>query len=200
VYNNCPSHELVGLKTTLVPSGEDHKTTLVPSGEDHKTTLVPSGENRKTTLVSSGENHKTTLVPSGENRKTTLVPSGEDHKTTLVPSGKDHKTTLVASGEDHLSLCKRHRADIANEQVAVLFGSVLKYTRNEWGRCENTLEKSGKDLKTTLETGGEDLKYTRNERRRYLVLAQMLRSLIDPTQTETGTSSLKIHSKRVGKT
>jgi hypothetical protein len=32
------------------------------------------------------------------------------------------------------------------------------YTRNEWRRCENKLETSGKNVKTTLETSGEDVK------------------------------------------
>ncbi len=34
----------------------------------------------------------------------------------------------------------------------------VRYTRNEWRRCENALETSGEDLKTTLETSGEDVK------------------------------------------
>ncbi len=34
------------------------------------------------------------------------------------------------------------------------------YTRNEWGRCENTLETIGLDVKTTLQTSGEDVKTT----------------------------------------
>ncbi len=35
-----------------------------------------------------------------------------------------------------------------------------KHTRNEWGRCETTLETSGEDVKTTLETGSEDANFT----------------------------------------
>ncbi len=37
------------------------------------------------------------------------------------------------------------------------------YTRNEWRRCETTLETSWEDVKTTLETSGEDMKSHSNE-------------------------------------
>jgi hypothetical protein len=37
---------------------------------------------------------------------------------------------------------------------------VKKHTRNEWKRCETTLETSGEDVKTTLETSGKDVKTT----------------------------------------
>jgi serine/threonine protein kinase len=33
---------------------------------------------------------------------------------------------------------------------------VENYTRNEWGKCETTLQTSGEDVKNTLETGGKD--------------------------------------------
>jgi hypothetical protein len=33
--------------------------------------------------------------------------------------------------------------------------NLKKYTRNEWERCEITLEMSGEDVKTTLETSVE---------------------------------------------
>jgi hypothetical protein len=54
---------------------------------------------------------------------------------------------------------------------------VKKYTRNEWRRCETTLETSGEDVKTTLETSGEDVN----------------------TTLETSGEDVKLHSKRVEK-
>ena len=54
---------------------------------------------------------------------------------------------------------------------------MYNYTRNEWRRCETTLETSGEDVKITLETSGEDFK----------------------TTLEASAEDVKLHSKRVEK-
>jgi hypothetical protein len=100
----------------------------------------------KTTLEASGEDVKTTLETSGEDLKTTLETSGEDAKPEFFAWQRrvflkqlfdgytewQHvwvETTLETSGKD----VKLHSKRVEK---------MWKYTRNEWRRCENTLETS----------------------------------------------------------
>ncbi len=54
------------------------------------------------------------------------------------------KTTLETSGKD----VKLHSKRVEK---------MRNYTRDEWKRCETTLETSGDEVKTALETSGEDI-------------------------------------------
>jgi hypothetical protein len=81
------------------------------------------------------------------------------------------------------------------------------YTRNEWKRCENSLEPGGKDVKTTLETSGKDVKTTLETSGKDVGRAYYVNSITTSVQWEHPADwviyriiMVKLHSKRVGKT
>jgi hypothetical protein len=83
---------------------------------------------------------------------TTLETSGEDRKTTLETSGEDHCSLhIISLNGDVLYSVRKLPVVLGIINVKVYGGKILIF----WGKT--TLETSGEDFKTTLESGEEDL-------------------------------------------
>jgi hypothetical protein len=84
-----------------------------------------------------------------ESSRNTLQKGGEDRKTTLETGGEDRKTTLETGGED-----EETRQLLRDPQVAFIINMIKSGKHIDPREVKITLETSGEDVKTTLETSG----------------------------------------------